>query len=149
MKLKKISLIALGMGALAIPTAAAAHPGAGHGHSGEHGHGGDHGHGHNPTVSYVFAGTYDGGGLVSVDNGNGPARKAGLVGEDVQFDLSAAKLEVADTNADGQVSADDVVTGDAVIVKARLSKQDPGSQPFAASQLVDKTNPADDDGAND
>jgi hypothetical protein len=75
-------------------------------------------------------------------------KHAGLLG-DVQFDFSAAKLEVADTNADGSVTVDDVVSGDAVVVKARLPKQDPGTQPFAAKQLVEQTNPADDSGDDD
>src|SRR4051794_10156146 len=97
MKLRKTYLIALAVGALAVPAAAAAEPGGhghghGHGHEGAHGHGGTHGHGHNPTVMYVFKGTYDGDGVVSVDHGNGHAKKAGLVGQDVQFDLSGARL---------------------------------------------------------
>jgi hypothetical protein len=141
MNLKKTSLIALGIGALAVPAAAVADPGHGHGHGP-----GNHGHGHNPTVMYVFKGSYDGGGVVTVDKGNGHVKKAGLVGQDVQFDLSAAKLDVADTNADGSVTADDVVTGDSVVVQARLPKQDPGAQPFAAKHLVDQTNPGDDSG---
>jgi len=141
MNLKKTSLIALGIGALAVPAAAVADPGHGHGHGP-----GNHGHGHNPTVMYVFKGSYDGGGVVTVDKGNGHVKKAGLVGQDVQFDLSATKLDVADTNADGSVTADDVVTGDSVVVQARLPKQDPGAQPFAAKHLVDQTNPGDDSG---
>lgn len=143
MKLKKISLIALGIGALAVPAAAAAHPGGGHGHSS------DHGHSHNPTVMYVFKGSYDGGGVVSVARGNGAVQKAGLVGQDVQFDLASAKLDVADTNADGSVTADDLLAGDEVVVQARLAKQDPGAQPFAAKHLVDETNPGDDTGDGD
>jgi hypothetical protein len=149
MNLRKTSLIALGIGALAVPAAAIADPGHGHGHG--HGHGATHGHGHghNPAVMYVFKGTYGGGGVVTVDHGNGRVQKGGFVGTDVQFDLSGAKLEVADTNADGSVTADDVVSGDTVVVKARLPKQDPGAQPFAAKQLVDQTNSADDSGDDD
>jgi hypothetical protein len=150
MNLRKFSLIALGIGALAIPAAAVADPGHGHGH----GHGHDathgHGHGHNPSVMYVFKGTYGpDAGVVTVNHGNGHVKKAGLVGGPVSFDLSAAKLVVADTNADGTVTVDDVVSGDAVVVKARLPKQDPGAQPFAAKQLVDQTNGADDSGDDD
>jgi hypothetical protein len=146
MKLKKTSLIALGIGALAIPAAAVAKPGHGHGHDGGHGHG----HGHNPTVMYVFKGTYgDTPGAVSVDKGNGHVKKAGLVGQDVQFDLTNARLQVADTNSDGSVTADDVVAGDHVQVQARLPKQDPGAQPFAAKKLIDKSNPPDDSGDDD
>lgn len=151
MNLRKSALIAMGIGALAIPAAAVAH--SGHGQSGNHGHGhgqsGNQGHGHNPTVMYVFKGSYDGSGGVSVDHGNGAVQKAGLVGQDVQFDLSSTKLDVADTNADGSVTSDDVVTGDEVLVQARLAKQDPGAQPFAAKHLVDETNPGDDTGDGD
>ncbi|HKH13341.1 MAG TPA: hypothetical protein VKA47_01670 [Solirubrobacterales bacterium] len=145
MNLKKNFLIALGVGALAVPAAAIAKPGGSHGHGHEHGHG----HGGNPAVSYVFKGTYGGGGVVAVERGNGHVKKADLVGQDVQFDLTDAKLTVADTNGDGSVTADDVVTGDRVVVKARLPKQDPGDQPLAAKQLVDQTNPGDDSGDED
>jgi hypothetical protein len=146
MKLRKTSVIALGIGALAIPAAAVAAPG-GHGHA--HGHAHAHGsHGHNPSVMYVFKGSYEGGGVVSVNHGNAHVKKADLLGT-VQFDLSATRLEVADTNTDGAVTADDVVSGDKVLVLARLPKQDPGDQPFAARQLVDQTNPADDTGDED
>src|SRR4051794_28931762 len=135
MNLKKAFLVALGTGALAVPAAALAKPG------GDHGHG--HGHGRNPTVMYVFKGSYGGDGAVAVNHGNGHVKKADLVGQDVQFDLSGARLVVADTNADGAVTADDVATGDRVLVQARLPKQDPGDQPFAASRLVDQSNPPD------
>ena len=149
MNLRKTSLIALGIGALAIPAAAVADPGGhghGHGHDATHGHG----HGHNPTVMYVFKGTYGpDAGVVTVDHGNGHVKKAGLVGGPVSFDLSAARLEVADTNADGSVTPGDVQAGDVVQVQARLPKQDPGDQPFAAKKLIDKTNPADDSGGDD
>jgi len=140
--LRRSIVTALGIGALAIPAAAVADPGDGHGH-------GHSGHGHNPTVSYVFKGTYGAGGVVTVNHGNGHVKKAGLVGQDVSFDFTNARLNVADTNGDGSVSADDVVAGDAVVVKARLPKQDPGSQPVAARQLVDQTNPGDDTGDGD
>jgi hypothetical protein len=143
MNFKKSSLIALGIGALAIPAAAVADPGGGHGH----GHG--HGHGGNPTVSYVFKGTYGGDGVVAVNHGNGHVKKAGLVGENVQFDLTDANLVVADTNGDGAVTADDVATDDKVLVQARLPKQDPGAQPFAAQRLIDQTNSPDDSGGGD
>jgi hypothetical protein len=147
MKLRRSWIVAIAAAALAIPAAAVADP---NGHS--NGHANPHATGHgNPTVTYVFKGTYDGAGLVTVNHGNGHARKAGLVGTDgvgvdVQFDLTSTKLTVADTNADGVVDATDVVTGDAVVVKARLGRTDPGAQPFAAKHLVDQTNPPADDG---
>jgi hypothetical protein len=154
MNLRRSALIALGIGALAVPAAAVADSSHGHwqgrGQGGVHGHGhgpsGNHGHGHNPTVMYVFKGSYDGAGVVSVDRGNGAVQKAGLVGQDVQFDLSSAKLDVADTNSDSSVTPDDVLVGDEVVVQARLAKQDPGTEPFAAKHLIDQTNPGDDNG---
>ena len=82
-----------------------------------------------------------GGGSVEVSHGNAHVRHASLVDTTVQFDLSNAKLTVADTNEDGTVDAADLVTGDSVVVKARLPKSDPGPQPFAAKHLVDRTNP--------
>jgi len=139
MNLKKASLVVLGIGALTVPAAAAAKPG------GDHGHGHGHGHGGNPAVSYVFKGTYGGGGVVAVDHGNGHVKKADLVGQDVAFDLTGTRIKVADTNGDGSATADDVTTGDDVVVQARLPKQDPGAQPFAARQLVDRTNPPEED----
>jgi hypothetical protein len=83
---------------------------------------------------------------VGVEKGNGHVKKAGLVGQDVQFDLSSAKLRVADANGDGQVTADDVAAGDRVQVKARLGRKDAGPQPYEARKLIDKTNPAEEDG---
>lgn len=144
MNLKKTSLIALGIGALAVPAAAVADSG-GHGHGHGHAHENTHGHGHNPTVMYVFKGTYDGDGVVSVNHGNGHANNTGLVPGDVSFDLSATNLVVADTNGDGSVTVDDVVAGDKVVVQARLPKE-AGDPPFAAKRLVDQTNAPDDTG---
>jgi hypothetical protein len=156
-KIRRSAALALVVAALAIPAAAVARPGHGHGNGhGNHGHANAHGnhghangHGKQHPVGYVFKGTYEGDGLVSVEHGNAHVRKAALVGQDVQFDLSGAKLSVADTNADSIIDATDVLVGDAVVVKARLSKHDPGSQPFAARRLVDQTNPAAEDDADD
>lgn len=117
----------------AMPAAAGAKRGHGHGHA--------HGHGKPHKVSYVFKGTYAGSGLVSVARGNRHARRADLVGVDVSFDLADAKITAADTNLDGVSDASDVLAGDKVVVKARLVKDDPGVQPFAAKHLVDQTHP--------
>jgi len=156
-KIRRSAALAFGVAALAIPAAAVAQPGHGHanghgkhGHANAHGnHGHANGHGKQHPVGYVFKGTYEGDGLVSVEHGNAHARKAGLVGSDVQFDLSGAKLTVADTNADSLIDATDVLVDDAVVVKARLPKHDPGSQPFAARHLVDQTHPAAEDDGDD
>jgi hypothetical protein len=155
-KIRRSAALALGVAALAIPAAAVARPGHGHanghgkhGHANAHRHGHANGHGKQHPVGYVYKGTYEGDGLVNVEHGNAHVRKAGLVGQDVQFDLTGAKLSVADTNADSIIDATDVLVGDAVVVKARLPKHDPGSQPFAARHLVDQTNPATEDDAGD
>lgn len=75
----------------------------------------DPAHGH---VMYVFKGSYDGGGVVTVDKGNGHVKKAGLAGQDVQFALSAAKLDVADTNVDGSVTVDELVLRLELVVRS-------------------------------
>jgi hypothetical protein len=95
--------------------------------------------GGNAVVMYVFKGTYAGAGSVVVDRGNAHVKKANLVGETVAFDLSSTTFVVADNTGDGVVDANDVATGDRVVVKSRLPRNDPGVQPFAAKQLVDQT----------
>jgi hypothetical protein len=102
-----------------------------------------HGNGHGPKgVSYVFKGTFVGPTTVDVTSGNKHVRNAGLVVPAVQFDFNGAKLSVGDVNGDGNGDIFDVVPGDAVVVKMKAPKGDPGAQPFAARQLVDQTHPA-------
>lgn len=128
------AVIALG----AAPAALAARPdnpgSQGQGHAGGHGKAGG-----KAVVSYVFKGTYAGAGSVDVDHGNAHVRKANLVGTTVSFDLTNARVVVADTNTDGTANADDIAAGDRVVVKARLPRKDPGDQPYGAKQLVDQT----------
>jgi|SRR5215216_2727693 len=99
-------------------------------------------HGKSKPANYVFKGVWHADGTVTVGGGNARVRKGGLVGKAVAFDVAAAKLRVADTNADGSVTAADLVEGDKVVVKARLPRTDPGDGPYAASRLVDQTHPA-------
>jgi hypothetical protein len=114
-----------------------ADPGSqGHGHANGKGHTSDHG---KAVVMYVFKGSYSGDSSVAVSHGNAHVRKADLVGTTVSFDLTGAKIVVDDNTGDGNRDLSDVNTGDKVVVKARLPKSDPGSQPFAAKQLVDQT----------
>lgn len=127
-------IVALGVAALAIPAGAAANQGENHGKA--NGHSKTHG------VAYVFKGTYAGEGSVEVKSGNSRVRKGGFVGTTVSFDLTNARIVVDDTNVDGQRTLDDVKTGDKVLVKARLPRKDPGTQPFTAQRLVDQTHPA-------
>ncbi len=101
------------------------------------------------TVSLVLKGTYQGEGSVLVAKGNGPAKKAGLVGQTVALDLSAAKVVVDDVNADGVRNADDVQVGDKVVVKVKAPRGATAADTLPARQLVDQTHKADsdDDGA--
>jgi hypothetical protein len=89
----------------------------------------------------VFRGTYEGESMVKVAHGNARVRKGGFVGQTVAFDLSAARITVADTNADQTSDLSDVQIGDAVLVKAMLPKSHAGAQPFFAKRLVDQTHP--------
>ena len=111
----------------------------GHGQADGTGHASDHSKaGGKAVVMYVFKGTYAGDGSVDVTKGNAQVKKADLIGT-VSFDLSGAKIVVDDNSGDGNRDLSDVNTGDKVVVKARLPKSDPGSQPFKAKQLVDQT----------
>jgi hypothetical protein len=124
-------IVALGVAALAIPAGAIAKQGENHGKA--------KGHAKTHNVAYVFRGLYAGEGSVEVKHGNSRVRKGGFIGETVSFDLSNARIVVKDNNGDGQRNLEDVATGDRVLVKARLPRKDPGSQPFEAKRLVDKT----------
>lgn len=130
-RMRRNLIAALGVAALAIPSAAIANQGENHGH----------GHSQTHNVAYVFRGTYEGGSTVKVEHGNARVRKGGFLEQIVSFDLSGARITVADTNADQATDLNDVQVGDAVLVKAMLPKSDPGAQPFAAKHLVDQTHP--------
>jgi hypothetical protein len=138
--MRRTLIVVLGAAVLAVPTGALAHPGNGQ----SHGKGQSQGKGHSQThaVAYVFKGTYAGNSTVTVASGNARVRKGGYVGQTVAFDLTGARIVVADTNADTANDLNDVATGDKVLVKAMLPKSDPGSQPFAAKRLIDQTHPA-------
>ena len=81
--------------------------------------------------NFVFRGVYKGDGVVTVVSGNGWVRKGGYVGKDVAFDLSAAKLIVADTDGVPGVTAADVQAGDVVLVQARLPRGTKAPAPVA------------------
>jgi hypothetical protein len=97
--------------------------------------------------SAVFKGAYKGDGVVTVASGNSPVRKGGYVGQDVTFDLSTAKLVVADTDGVAGLTVADVQAGDVVLVQARLPRvtKPAGDYEQAAAivarKLVDKTHP--------
>ena len=95
-------------------------------------------------VAYVFKGTFSlADASVTVAKGNKHVRRAGLVGQTVAFDLSAARIVVSDANGDGKRDAADLQDGDKVVVKARLPRSEPGAGPFAAQKLVDQTHKRD------
>jgi hypothetical protein len=141
---------ALALGA--APAALAERPadpgsqGQGHAKSGGQGKekSGGKANGGGKTVMYVFKGTYDGASGVQVTKGNAHVKRAELVGTLVSFDLASAKFSVGDVDASGTADLADVATGDKVVVKARLPREEPGVQPYIAKQLVDQTNPATD-----
>lgn len=91
-------------------------------------------------VTYVFKGTFNlADSSVTVAKGNKHVRRAGLVGEQVVFDLTKARIVVADNNADGKRDTADLLDGDKVVVQARLPRREPGAAPFAARKLVDQS----------
>jgi len=139
-RMRRTLIVALGVAALAVPTGALAHPGQGESHGKGQTQGKGHSKAHN--VAYVFKGTYAGNSTVTVTKGNSRVRKGGYIGQTVAFDLTGARIVVADTNADNANDINDVATGDKVLVKAMLPKSDPGAQPFAAKRLVDQTHSA-------
>jgi hypothetical protein len=60
-----------------------------------------------------------------------------LVGTDAVF--TVARVNVADTNADGAMNSLDLVAGDKVVVQARIGRDDVA--PYRARKVVDQTHP--------
>jgi hypothetical protein len=158
MNKRTIIAIAAGAAALFLPAAASADPG--------HGRGKDksaaaesvttHGKGaakKAKKVTFVFKGTFTADGTVTVSSGNAHVRRGGFVRQSVAFDLSGARIVVADTNADQTLDLADVQAGDRVVVKARLAKgtkyvaaaEGQTAEQLVASRLIDKTHVADDE----
>jgi len=148
----KLAVVAAFAAASVLPAAAAADAG-GHGHVKQHSqtnHGKANGKNKVHNVTYVFKGTWNAtAGTLTVKSGNHHVRKAGLVGQDVQFDLTSARIVVADTNNDGQRTVADLQDGDRLVIKARLPRKDPGSQPFTAKMAIDQTHPKASGGSSD
>jgi hypothetical protein len=170
--------VALGAAVLAVPGTALAksdHAKKDKASEKNHKHGSKHESKPKKGKTYIFKGVYKGDGVVTVAKGNSRVRKGGYVGQDVTFDLSAAKLVVADTDGVPGITAADVQAGDLVLVQARLprgtkapapapvaeqpaatestqpvAEEAPASDVIKARKLVDKTHPpvkdADDEG---
>ena len=133
----RLALLALGVTLIVLPAAVS----DGHQLEKKSGHQDKHGA---KAVQYVFKGTLHlADTSVTVLKGNKHVRRAGLVGQTVVFDLSGARIRVADNNGDGKRDAADLQDGDKVVVQARLPRRDPGSAPFAARKLVDQTHEQD------
>jgi hypothetical protein len=127
-------------GAFALASVSPAVASSGNGHGNGHGPSTAPGHTKVHNVTYVFKGTWNAAdGSVTVKHGNNHVRKAGLIGQTVTFDFTGAKLVVVDTNHDGSKTTADITDGDKVVVKARLPRKDPGTQPFKAKMVVDQS----------
>jgi hypothetical protein len=95
-------------------------------------------------VAYRFQGTFHvADSSVTVLGGNRHVRRAAFVGQTVTFDLSAARVRVADVNGDGSRDAADLQDGDTVVVRAFAPRRAvPHSAPLAASRVVDRSHRA-------
>jgi len=156
--MNKRIIAAVGAAALVIPAAASADSSRDRGHGKRTDGGAATTNGKRPAkrtkkVTFVFKGTFTGGGAVSVRSGNAHARRGGFLGQAVTFDLAGARIVVADTNADQKVDLADVLAGDSVVVKARLAKgtkraaaaDGQAAEQIVATQLIDKSNADDGD----
>ena len=92
------------------------------------------------AVKYVFKGSFHvAGSTVAVIEGNRHVRHAGLVGQGVAFDLSGARVRVADVNGDSKRDAADLQEGDIVVVKAFAPHRSALAARFVAHKVVDQT----------
>ncbi len=96
-------------------------------------------------ATYIVKGVYAGAEQVDVTGGNSHTRRAGLVGDTVVFDFDGAKLVVADTDADGTVTAADIQPGDKLTIQLKLPRT-LGEGPFKARKVVDRSHPPVDEG---
>jgi hypothetical protein len=107
----------LGAAALAVPTVAVASPGHGTGHekqTAEHAvNGTAKGKAqHVKKVTFVFRGTFTAPDAVTVAAGNAHVRKGGFIGNAVVFDVSNARIVVADTSGDQRFDLTDPLADD-------------------------------------
>ncbi len=93
------------------------------------------------VVTYVLSGVYQGADTVLVKNGNSAVRKAGLRGDLLVLDWSAAAITVDDVDGDGVAGIADVQVGDKVLVQFRAPSVLADGATYKARKLVDQTNP--------
>ena len=123
---------------IAFPAAAAAKSGADRGP----GKPGEHAESKRPKVAtYEFKGLVvavgDGAVQVEVTHGNSRGRR--FKGQTLTFDVTKARLSVADANGDGNRDLADVAAGDRVNVQAKLPRGAvDATQALPARRLVDK-----------
>ena len=87
-------------------------------------------------VKGLVAAVGDGSVQVTVSGGNSKAKK--LKGQTLTFDLTKAKVKVADVNKDGKRDLADVAVGDRVNVQAKVAGPVDPAQPVVARHFVDK-----------
>lgn len=145
MNLKR-TIAALGVAALvACPAAATAK--SGNGGSGKGAEGGAKHEGKKPkkpkkpkVQTYEFKGLVaavaDGSVQVQVLHGNSRGKK--FKGQTLTFDLSKAKVKVADVNNDGKRDLADVAVGDRVMVQAKVAGPIDPAKPVLARHFLDK-----------
>ena len=84
----------------------------------------------------LVAAVADGSVQVQVLHGNSRGKK--FKGQTLTFDLSKAKVKVADVNNDGKRDLADVAAGDRVQVQAKVAGPVDPAQPVVARHFVDK-----------
>jgi acylphosphatase len=105
------------------------------------------------VANYEFKGTVaavgDGTVEVTITGGNRRARE--LERQVVTFDVTDAKVKVADVNGDGERNLADVAVGDVVKVQAKVAGPVSSSKVVTARRLLDKgpAKPPSDDDADD
>ncbi len=131
MKLKRSMVVLSAVAALAMPAAAVAKK-----DGGASDRGAKQGKKERPKPkSYVFKGLVAGvvNGTLQVDVRHGNSRGKKFKGQTLTFDVSKAKVKVADVNNDGKQDLADFVAGDRVHVQAKITKDAP--QPLAARKF--------------
>jgi hypothetical protein len=105
-------------------------------------------HRRNPVVAYQFKGKVAAvdGQVVTLTVARANRHSRQFRGQDVQFDVTDAKIRVKDRNGDGERNLADVAVGDRAVVTARLPKRlaQDATQPFTAKKLIAKAQRAPD-----